>query len=81
VSNVGNIHIDSAYGGYRLEQMVKGGGTRVVGDAQRMNKGQLWSAVRMMIDAVQQAKKGSYIDSFGRKVENAYVPGSENDGR
>ena len=57
-SNVGNFHIDRAYGGVRLDQMTnESGGIRVVLDTGYTTKRDLMNRMESFIDGIRMARK------------------------
>lgn len=52
-ANIGNIHLDSAYGGLKLEQMMNdAGGVRTVGSDLRHTPKEMAMVLRAMLDAL-----------------------------
>lgn len=55
VSNVGNYHLSSAYGGTKLEQMVEGGGVRDVLNTGFASNRELFNRMHAYLNGLRDA--------------------------
>jgi len=66
-SNIGNYHIDGAYGGVALEQFAnEGGGVRSIFSYRHITKRDLYNRMRAFLDGVeaeQHRQKGAQKDA------------------
>ena len=56
-ANAGNYHLAGAYGGWELQQMCKGGGTRDVLSSGYTTKKDLYYLICAYIDGIEEGKK------------------------
>lgn len=54
--NAGNYHLDGAHGGWKLSQMVEGGGTRNVLDCGFISKRSLFDRMQAFLGGIEAAK-------------------------
>ena len=57
VAQVGNFHIDHAYGGVALHQMVNGGGIRDVLNSGHVSKKELHQRMRAFLNGIEYAQQ------------------------
>ena len=56
-ANAGNYHLAGAYGGWELQQMSKGGGTRDVLSSGYTTKKDLYYLICAFIDGIEEGQK------------------------